>query len=130
MLTHAGGIVARLVNGEREYLIVSSRRNPGHWVFPKGHIDPGEEPEETALRELREEAGARADIVAPVGENEFELPTERARVLYFAMRYRASCEPDEQREIRWCRYEDAIALLSFENDRELLRSARAVLSAA
>lgn len=29
----------------------------GHWSFPKGHPEPGEQPQETAIRELKEETG-------------------------------------------------------------------------
>jgi bis(5'-nucleosidyl)-tetraphosphatase len=43
-----------------EILLV--RHGAGHWSFPKGHADPGEQPKETAIRELKEETGL--DIVS------------------------------------------------------------------
>lgn len=36
------------------------------WTFAKGRQDPGERHEETALREVKEETGAVADIIAPI----------------------------------------------------------------
>ncbi len=62
--SHAGGVVARTVDGERQYLLVEPRRSRGEWVLPKGHIEPGETPEAAAVREVEEEAGVRAAVVA------------------------------------------------------------------
>lgn len=36
------------------------------WTFPKGKRDPGEAPREAALREVREETGYEARILAPI----------------------------------------------------------------
>ena len=47
--THAGGIVVRLDDGVARFLLVTARRQPGQWVFPKGHIEPGETPYAIAL---------------------------------------------------------------------------------
>jgi 8-oxo-dGTP pyrophosphatase MutT (NUDIX family) len=55
--THAGGIVFQETEEERLYLLVRPRLSGNEWVFPKGHIEPGESPEQAALREVREEAG-------------------------------------------------------------------------
>lgn len=52
----AVGIIPVYTNGE-EVLFCLIQHAAGHWGFPKGHIDPGEREEETALREAREEAG-------------------------------------------------------------------------
>jgi 8-oxo-dGTP pyrophosphatase MutT (NUDIX family) len=45
-----------------EFLLVTSRRRPKQWVYPKGHVEDGERPEETAVREVEEEAGVLARI--------------------------------------------------------------------
>ena len=37
------------------------------WTGPGGHIDPGEDPNEAALREVWEEVGLRAELVGPAG---------------------------------------------------------------
>lgn len=126
-LTHAGGIVIRENAGRQQVLLVCSRTDPSHWVFPKGHIEAGESPEQTALREVREEAGVQAELVATVGESEFDMPSERVRVRYFAMQFRAPCEASEARARRWLSHEEALSTLSFENDRKLLRSLPASL---
>lgn len=51
----AGVVVYRIEDGEPVYLILHYLE--GHWDFPKGHIEPGEDVERAARRELREETG-------------------------------------------------------------------------
>ncbi len=57
--THAGGIVVRY-DGQPQYLIVTAKYNPDHWVLPKGHIEPGESLEDNPFggRVLRPRGGA------------------------------------------------------------------------
>jgi 8-oxo-dGTP pyrophosphatase MutT (NUDIX family) len=51
---------------ELQFCLVTSTR--GRWIFPKGYIDPGEDSEETALKEAYEEAGVRGELVgSPIG---------------------------------------------------------------
>ena len=49
----AGGLV---FNAQREALLIFRR---GSWDLPKGKIDPGESPEQAAVREVQEETGLR-----------------------------------------------------------------------
>ena len=81
--THAGGVVVRTVDGEREYLLVEARRSPGEWVLPKGHIEAGETPEAAAAREVEEEAGVRAAVVARAGESQYAVDGQPVRVVFF-----------------------------------------------
>jgi hypothetical protein len=64
--THAGGVVYRrtrvdpcngVAKDKVEYLLVQATDDPLKWVLPKGHINPGEKLQETAVREVREESG-------------------------------------------------------------------------
>ena len=118
--THAGGIVCRREDGERCYLLVRSSTDASHWVLPKGHIDAGESPEEAALREVREEAGVEAEIVARAGIDTYTQEGEEVRALYFAMRFESSCPADEDRELCWLGYPEACAKISFEGARTLI----------
>ena len=126
--SHAGGIVARIIDGEREYLLVEARRSRGVWVLPKGHIEPGETPEAAAVREVEEEAGVRAAIVAPAGECEFAVDGRSVRILFFLMHYQGEASQSEERALAWRRYEDALSLLHFDNTRRILRQAHALNS--
>ncbi|KAK0163014.1 hypothetical protein PV327_006730 [Microctonus hyperodae] len=47
---------------EDEVLLVTSSRRPDSWIVPGGGVEPDEEPAETALREVREEAGVQGQL--------------------------------------------------------------------
>ena len=70
--THAGGIVVRDSPSGPEYHIVEASREPGVWVLPKGHNEKGETPEAAATREVEEEAGCQATILAPLRALHFD----------------------------------------------------------
>jgi len=71
-----------LVNHERK-VFVGQRIDPrahGYWQMPQGGIDPGEDPQTAALRELKEETGIGPDlveIIAPASKPmKYDLPPE------------------------------------------------------
>ena len=117
--SHAGGIVYRESGGAPEYLIVRARRDPAAWVLPKGHIEPGETPEACAVREVREESGCLATIVAPLGRIVFG--PVRTRV--YLMRFEREVDAGEGRELFWGSAEEAGRLLTFGDTRALLARA-------
>jgi 8-oxo-dGTP diphosphatase len=55
----------------------------GTWSFPGGHVDEGERPEASALRELEEETGLRADNPRLVGESDDVFPGDLRYRTYF-----------------------------------------------
>jgi 8-oxo-dGTP pyrophosphatase MutT (NUDIX family) len=119
-LTHAGGIVTRDTPQGVIYLLVRARRDPTQWVLPKGHIDPGETAEQAALREVREEAGVEAAIVAFVGTSEYDFAGEHCRVGFYLMRFVREVAADEERELAWKSIESAFRSTPFADVRELL----------
>ena len=127
--THAGGVVARIVNGERQYLLVEASRSRGLWVLPKGHIEPGESPEAAAVREVEEESGVRAVIIAAAGESEYVADGRPVRTIFFLMRYLGEAGRTEERAVAWRRYDDALRLLPFDNLRRVLTQAHALTEA-
>jgi 8-oxo-dGTP pyrophosphatase MutT (NUDIX family) len=125
-LTHAGGIVVRKDGDGPRYLLVRARRDPSQWIFPKGHIETGETPEQTALREVREEAGVAARVTAPLGV----LVFKDVRAAIFLMEYERDVAPSENREKGWFPFAAARDLLTFPNARDLLERSRAAVEAA
>ena len=79
------------------------------WSFPKGRMEKGNTPEETALREVREETGYEAEIIGKVpgtfaggtGSNEYFLMSPLGKPV--------PPDPAETEEIRWVTYEQAEA---------------------
>ena len=107
----AGGVVFRLGEaGAAEVVLIMTHER--RWQLPKGWIDAGESPEETALREVREEAGVIAEIVAPLGVIAYQYVStyeeEPARVYkrvhMFVLRYVSGSTDDHDDEVidaRW-----------------------------
>ena len=127
--SHAGGVVTRVVDGQREYLLVEASTSKGIWVLPKGHIEAGEKAEDAAVREVEEEAGVRGAILAEAGDSEYVANGKPVRTIFFLMRYLEDATTAEERGRAWHRYEDALAILPFDNLRNVLKRAHAVTEA-
>jgi diadenosine hexaphosphate hydrolase (ATP-forming) len=123
----AGGVVFDPLG--RVLLIAYPRSRGGGWSFPKGHIDPGETLEIAAVREVLEEGGVRAEIVASLEPTRYVNPRGVAReIFWFAMRtsdLKATPEPGFVAE--FIAQTKAMSLLSHAENRDLLESARLVL---
>jgi 8-oxo-dGTP pyrophosphatase MutT (NUDIX family) len=105
-------------------LLVRGSRKPHDWVIPKGHIESGEAPAETAQREVKEEAGVDATPEDYLGECAFTRDGgESVRVGWYLMRFNCSVPADEGREIRWCTFPAARDLMRFDDMREILEAA-------
>jgi ADP-ribose pyrophosphatase len=66
IIEHSGGAVIIAVTGERRMAMIRQFRKPAGKVMfevPAGKIDPGEDPMDAAIRELREETGYTAPSV-------------------------------------------------------------------
>jgi 8-oxo-dGTP pyrophosphatase MutT (NUDIX family) len=126
-LTHAGGVVYRTRAGAREFLLVTARRPPYSWIYPKGHIEAGETPEQAAVREVEEEAGLRAEIVVRIEDVALEIRSERQVVRFFLMRALGSARSREGRRVAWASADDARAALVFAEARTTLDKALAAL---
>jgi 8-oxo-dGTP pyrophosphatase MutT (NUDIX family) len=125
----AGGIVFRRGRDGISILLVRAKRDPTIWIFPKGHIEPGETPEQTALRETSEEAGVEGEIVGTrVGApEEFHNGRYVVRVEYFLIHATRESPQTDGREKRWFPIDDAIEIVCFDSMRAQLREIKAVL---
>jgi 8-oxo-dGTP pyrophosphatase MutT (NUDIX family) len=127
--THAGGLVYRDRGRGREILLVRAKPKPHDWVFPKGHIEAEELPDECARREVQEEAGVDAKTVGYLAEDRFTNSRGRdVHVALFLMEYVRDVPAAETRECRWCTIPEALELIEFESGRDALRAAASRLS--
>jgi diadenosine hexaphosphate hydrolase (ATP-forming) len=119
----AGGVV--FDPGGRVLLI---RQRSGPWVFPKGHLDPGEEHLATALREVAEEAGIQAACPRPDRRWSTSYVNDRGEprhITWFRLEAPAGAVPEMREpqfpEGAFLTPDEALARLTFEEDRALLR---------
>jgi 8-oxo-dGTP pyrophosphatase MutT (NUDIX family) len=136
----AGGVVYRHASGRVEVAMV--RVGPKRrWQLPKGIVDEGEKPEETAVREVREEAGVDARIAAPLDTIEYwyvgnDRDGRRVRfhkfVHLFLLEYESGDVADHDHEVdeaRWVPLADAAGMLAFESERKAMSQAAALIAA-
>jgi 8-oxo-dGTP pyrophosphatase MutT (NUDIX family) len=122
-IEQAGAIVVRPGRAAPRVLLVTARRNPDNWIFPKGHIEDGESREDAAVREAREEAGIEGIVAGPAGTMAFDFGSNSYRVHYFVVMTNGNGEEREGRRLRWCRYKQALRKLTYVETRDLLREA-------
>lgn len=96
-------------NGKREYLIVFEQFSKC-WSLPKGHVEPGETEEETALRELFEETGLTAQLdPSRRAVIEYSLrPIGRKQVVFFSGKVSGTpkIRPGEIQSYKWITAEE------------------------
>lgn len=123
----AGGIVTRAGAGAGGKLDVLVVHRPAYddWTFPKGKAEPGESDEACALREVEEETGLRCKLGDELAETRYVDNRGRAKIVrYFAMHplggaFAPHAEIDDA---RWLPLETALETLTYERDREVLRT--------
>ena len=140
----AGIVVYRKQESGIEYLILHYAQ--GHWDFPKGNIEKGESPEETAKREIKEETSIKNIKLTP----EF-----KQIIKYFYKRYPQKSKKQEtgktifkivtfylaeaktkkvkisweHKGFKWLPYQEALEQLAFKNAKEVLKKANNFFSA-
>ena len=109
-------------------------KEPGVWALPKGLIGRDEKPEETALREVAEETGARSRLVGKLGDVRYVYTWGGERIFkvvsFYLLRYSRGRLGDlapetahEVAEARWLPLEEAPRLLAYGGEREMAAKA-------
>ena len=133
----AGGIAFRRTDSEPQIAIVSMKPKL-RWQLPKGIVDPGESPEVTAVREVREEAGVETKRLGLIETIEYWYRSVRNGqpvryhkfVHFYLMEYRSGDVSDHDHEVeeaRWVSFEEALELLEFKSERDVVEKARAMI---
>jgi 8-oxo-dGTP pyrophosphatase MutT (NUDIX family) len=133
----AGGVLVKVIRGRPMVAAIRPQGKPeGTWALPKGNLDPGEAPVETALREVREETGVEGRLVEKLGDVKYTY-TRRGgprvfKIVSFyllrAGRGRLGAIDEAMRievaEARWLPLDEAPRLLAYGGEREMAAKAR------
>jgi len=127
--TSCGGVV--IYRGKILTLYKSYRNKYEGWVLPKGTVEAGERYEDTAIREVREEAGVQASIVKYIGKSQhsFTVPedTVEKEVHWFLMTADSYYSKPQREEYfvdsGYYKFHEAYHLLKFSNERQILEKA-------
>jgi len=112
-------------------------------ALPKGLVDPGEEPEQTALREVREETGLTATLVTKLGDIKYVYVRswgDKERVFkivsFYLFRYQSGrideISPEMRIEVksaRWISLDEAARKLAYRGEKDMVRRAQEYLQA-
>ena len=122
----AGGVVWRREDAGAPEIAVVHRPRYDDWSLPKGKLDPGEEWQTAALREVWEEIGLRCalgDELPPIFYADNKGRSKAVRYWLMEPEDGVFAPNDEVDEMRWLDIEAAAALLTHEHDAELVRAA-------
>lgn len=117
-----GAVIFRNNSGVREYFLIMNKKGNarGHWGFPKGHIEIGENEFETAAREISEETGLSVVFVGGIREisSYSPRPSVQKDVVYFLAtpknNTQVRLQAEEVAEYRWCSFKEAKNLLTHD----------------
>lgn len=135
----AGGVAFRWNGAEPEVAIVQVKPKL-RWQLPKGIVDEGESPQEAAVREVREEAGVSTDLVRLIETIEYWYRSVKYGkpvrfhkfVHFYLMQYKSGDVADHDHEVeeaRWVSIDEALELLDFKSERDVVEQARGLIAA-
>lgn len=125
----AGGLV---FDEQGRVAVIARHSRSGHleWCLPKGHIEKGETPQQTAVREVHEETGILGEVVDSIATIDYWFTGTSQRVHklvhHFALKQvggelTVEGDPDHEAEDAiWVRFEDLDDVLSYPNERKIV----------
>jgi len=129
----AGGVVFKKSDTALIVCLISRKRDKKRvWCLPKGHVEAGEQLEETALREVREETGIKGTILAPIQSIAYQFYDQKSQQLisktvhFFLIRYDTGDLEDHDQEVEsaeWVSIEEAHKRAEHKGEREVLQAA-------
>ncbi len=133
----AGGVIFKHSGDSVEVALISVKGGKV-WALPKGLNEKGENLARTAHREVKEETGLDGKILTKIGHIEYffmmkdEGETRRffKIVYFFLMKFTGGSMADHDEEVdecRWFNINDAVKLMKYEDEKEILRKAKKLI---
>lgn len=115
----------KITNDEIEVLLVTSRKKK-RWIFPKGIIEEGLSPQESAAKEALEEAGILGEVYnVSIGKYNYKKWGGKCKVLVYAMKVSTILGrwvEESMRDRKWMTIEEASELLKEKKIKKILKS--------
>lgn len=113
---------------EEKLLFLVIKQTLGHFSFPKGHVEESESEKDTALREVKEETGFDISFVGNFREviTYCPKPGVLKDVVFFlgnVIDGVMTPQEDEVSLIEWLSYEDALKVVTYDDDKNVLKKA-------
>lgn len=113
---------------EEKLLFLVIKQTLGHFSFPKGHVEESESEKDTALREVKEETGFDISFVGDFREviTYSPKPGVLKDVVFFlgnVIDGVMTPQKDEVSLIEWLSYEDALKVVTYDDDKNVLKKA-------
>jgi 8-oxo-dGTP pyrophosphatase MutT (NUDIX family) len=133
----AGGLVLDDARAPSAGVLIAHRTRGGlAWTLPKGHIEPGETHEQAASREVREETGLLARVIAPLGTLDYWFVADQRRIHKWVHHFvlgdahgELSTDDVEVEDVAWVPLAEMSTRLRYPDERSLVAALPSVLAA-
>lgn len=110
----------------------------GDWVLPKGKIELAETSEETAVREVKEEAGVKAKVLTPIGETSYRFKNywsnnhiiEKKVYWYLMKAINTNAHPQREEgfiSAKFIHRDNVVQLAKYDDERDILAKALEII---
>jgi ADP-ribose pyrophosphatase YjhB (NUDIX family) len=127
--TSAGGLVLDRSGTVTKAALIARHDRKGRlvWSMPKGHLEPGETPEDAAIREVQEETGIEAHVIGTLGTIDFWFMSQDRRIHKTVHHYLLEADGGELSDadievvsVAWVPLDDVAELLRYPDERRLV----------